>query len=163
MAYKPQLIDPIAKLGSPTITTGKIFCTWNSATDMVTLSLYLPLEARSIKFCKNVVYYKHLAQKKKIFLLSGVPLSAGDEGPRVRTTTSSKWSKLVTSGFSNSKVKKSNLIYAWKKPYSLQRRIHIRRWRSSSKNHRNALNTTFEIRAKKQIATTLERGRANKN
>ncbi|MEO9654781.1 L,D-transpeptidase family protein [Marinomonas sp.] len=82
--YEPQLIDSNWQLDAPS-DHWKDLLFLESATDMVnTLPLLAPRSPQYQVLQKWLVYYQDLAKKENDILVSpGVPLSIGDEGPRV--------------------------------------------------------------------------------
>ncbi|MGR0279541.1 L,D-transpeptidase family protein [Marinomonas dokdonensis] len=82
--YEPQLIDSNWQLDAPS-NHWKDLLFLESATDMVNaLPLLAPRSPQYQVLQKWLVYYQDLAKKESDILVSpGVPLSIGDEGPRV--------------------------------------------------------------------------------
>ncbi|WP_392383802.1 murein L,D-transpeptidase [Marinomonas primoryensis] len=157
--YEPQLIDPNWQLDAPN-NNWKDLLYFDSATDMVnSLPLLAPRSPQYQVLQKWLVYYQDLAAKEKdIFVNAGVPLSPGDEGPRVAQLRA----RLVQLGdirFSTRKVNEEQFDLRLKEALiRFQRRHHIMADGAAGSKTIEMLNTPLKVRAK-QIAYNLERWR----
>ncbi|WP_417560111.1 L,D-transpeptidase family protein [Marinomonas sp.] len=157
--YEPQLIDPNWQLDAPN-NNWKDLLYLNSATDMVnSLPLLAPRSPQYQVLQKWLVYYQDLAAKEKdIFVSAGVPLSAGDEGPRVAQLRA----RLVQLGdirFSTRKVNEEQFDIRLKEALiRFQQRHHITADGAAGSKTIQMLNVPLKTRAK-QIAYNLERWR----
>ena len=157
--YEPQLIDPNWQLDAPN-NNWKDLLYIDSATDMVnSLPLLAPRSPQYQVLQKWLVYYQDLAQKEKdIFVNAGVPLSAGDEGPRVAQLRA----RLVQLGdirFSTRKVNEEEFDSRLKEALMrFQYRHHIMADGAAGSKTIEMLNVPLETRAK-QISYNLERWR----
>jgi murein L,D-transpeptidase YcbB/YkuD len=157
--YEPQLIDPNWQLDAPN-NNWKDLLYFDSATDMVnSLPLLAPRSPQYQVLQKWLVYYQDLGAKEKdIFVNAGVPLSAGDEGPRVAQLRA----RLVQLGdirFSTRKVNEEQFDLRLKEALiRFQRRHHIMADGAAGSKTIEMLNTPLKVRAK-QIAYNLERWR----
>ncbi|MFT4573315.1 MAG: murein L,D-transpeptidase YcbB/YkuD [Marinomonas primoryensis] len=157
--YEPQLIDPNWQLDAPN-NNWKDLLYFDSATDMVnSLPLLAPRSPQYQILQKWLVYYQDLAAKEKdIFVNAGVPLSPGDEGPRVAQLRA----RLVQLGdirFSTRKVNEEQFDLRLKEALiRFQRRHHIMADGAAGSKTIEMLNTPLKVRAK-QIAYNLERWR----
>ena len=157
--YEPLLIDPNWQLDAPN-NNWKDLLYLDSATDMVdSLRLLAPRSPQYQVLQKWLVYYKDLAEKEKdIFVSAGVPLSAGDEGPRVAQLRA----RLVQLGdirFSTRKVNEEQFDLRLKDALiRFQRRHHITADGAAGSKTIEMLNVPLETRAK-QITYNLERWR----
>ncbi len=157
--YEPQLIDSNWQLDAPS-NHWKDLLFLDSATDMVnTLPLLAPRSPQYQVLQKWLVYYQDLAKKENDILVSpGVPLSIGDEGPRVAQLRA----RLVQLGdirFSTRKVDEEafdeRLEQALK---NFQQRHHLVADGAAGSKTIQMLNVPLSKRAN-QIAYNLERWR----
>ncbi|WP_421853268.1 L,D-transpeptidase family protein [Marinomonas sp.] len=157
--YEPLLIDPNWQLDAPN-NNWKDLLYLDSATDMVnSLPLLAPRSPQYQVLQKWLVYYQDLAAKEKdIFVNAGVPLSAGDEGPRVAQLRA----RLVQLGdirFSTRKVNEEQFDLPLKEALiRFQQRHHITADGAAGSKTIEMLNVPLKTRAK-QIAYNLERWR----
>ncbi|NLQ16934.1 L,D-transpeptidase family protein [Marinomonas sp. M1K-6] len=157
--YEPQLIDPNWQLDAPNNNWRDLLYI-DSATDMVnSLPLLAPRSPQYQILQKWLVYYQDLARKEKdIFVNAGVPLSAGDEGPRVAQLRA----RLVQLGdirFSTRKVNEEQFDLRLKDALMrFQQRHHLSADGAAGSKTIEMLNVPLETRAK-QIAYNLERWR----
>ena len=157
--YEPQLIDPNWQLDAPN-NNWKELLYLDSATDMVNaLPLFAPRSPQYQVLQKWLVYYQELAAKEKDILVSaGVPLSAGDTGPRVAQLRA----RLVQLGdirFSTRKVNEEQFDSSLKEALiRFQQRHHIAADGAAGSKTIEMLNIPLKSRAK-QIAYNLERWR----
>ena len=157
--YEPQLIDPNWQLDAPN-NNWKELLYLDSATEMVNaLPLLAPRSPQYQVLQKWLVYYQDLATKEKDILVSaGVPLSAGDTGPRVAQLRA----RLVQLGdirFSTRKVNEDQFDLSLKEALiRFQQRHHIAADGAAGSKTIEMLNIPLKSRAK-QIAYNLERWR----
>ncbi|MCB5160583.1 L,D-transpeptidase family protein [Marinomonas algarum] len=157
--YEPQLIDPNWQLDAPN-TIWKDLLYIESATDMVnSLPLLTPRNPQYQVLQKWLVYYQDLAKKENdIFVSAGVPLTAGDEGPRVAQLRA----RLVQLGdirFSTRKVNEEQFDQRLKEALiRFQQRHHLTADGAAGSKTIQMLNVSLKERAK-QIAYNLERWR----
>ncbi len=157
--YEPLLIDPNWQLDAPN-NNWKDLLYLDSAASMVNfLPLLAPRSPQYQVLQKWLVYYQDLAAKEKDILVeAGVPLSLGDEGPRVAQLRA----RLVQLGdirFSTRKVQEDRFDARLKKALrNFQRRHHLIADGSAGSKTIEMLNVSLITRAK-QIAYNLERWR----
>ncbi|MBR7887950.1 L,D-transpeptidase family protein [Marinomonas sp. A79] len=157
--YEPQLIDPNWQLDAPS-NNWKDLLYLASATDMVnSLPLLAPRSPQYQVLQKWLVYYQDLAIKEKdIFVSAGVPLSQGDEGPRVAQLRA----RLVQLGdirFSTRKVNEEEFDDRLREALiRFQQRHHLSADGAAGSRTIQMLNIPLKERAK-QIAYNLERWR----
>ncbi|MDB4837495.1 L,D-transpeptidase family protein [Marinomonas sp.] len=157
--YEPQLIDPNWQLDAPSNTWNELLYL-DSATDMVNyLGLLAPRNPQYQMLQKWLVYYQDLSKKEKdIFVKAGVPLTMGDEGPRVAQLRA----RLVQLGdirFSTRRVNEEQFDEKLKLALiRFQQRHHISADGSAGSKTIQMLNTPLSTRVK-QITYNLERWR----
>lgn len=157
--YEPQLIDANWQLDAPS-NHWKDLLYLESATDMVnTLPLLAPRSPQYQILQKWLVYYQDLATKEPDILVSpGVPLSIGDEGPRVAQLRA----RLVQLGdirFSTRKVDEEAFDERLQQALmNFQRRHHLTADGAAGSKTIQMLNVPLSKRAQ-QIAYNLERWR----
>lgn len=157
--YEPQLIDPNWQLDAPTSQWSELLYL-NSTSDMVN---YLPqLAPRHPNYQvlqKWLVYYQDIANKQKdIRVSAGVPLSLGDQGPRIAQLRA----RLVQLGdirFSTRTIQEDKFDKKVKQALiNFQRRHDLKADGHAGSQTIEMLNVPIELRAK-QIAYNLERWR----
>ncbi|KZN13287.1 L,D-transpeptidase family protein [Marinomonas sp. TW1] len=157
--YEPLLIDPNWQLDAPN-NNWKDLLYLDSAASMVnSLPLLAPRSPQYQVLQKWLVYYQDLAAKEKDILIeAGVPLSLGDEGPRVAQLRA----RLVQLGdirFSTRKIQEDRFDSRLKKALqNFQRRHHLIADGAAGSKTIEMLNVPLATRAK-QIAYNLERWR----
>ncbi|TYL48084.1 murein L,D-transpeptidase [Marinomonas sp. IMCC 4694] len=157
--YEPQLIDPNWQLDAPS-NIWKELLYLQSATDMVnSLPLLTPRTTQYQVLQKWLVYYQELALKEKDILIdAGVPLSQGDQGPRVAQLRA----RLVQLGdirFSTRQVNEEEFDDRLKEALiRFQHRHHISPDGAAGSKTIQMLNVPLKTRAK-QITYNLERWR----
>lgn len=157
--YEPQLIDPNWQLDAPS-THWKDLLFLESATTMVnSLPLLAPRSSQYQILQKWLVYYQDLALKERdIFVSAGVPLTMGDEGPRVAQLRA----RLIQLGdirFSTRKVDEEQFDVQLKEALiRFQQRHHLTADGAAGSKTIQMLNVPLSVRAK-QIAYNLERWR----
>jgi len=157
--YEPQLIDPNWQLDAPSNQWSDLLYL-GSASDMVN---YLPqLAPRHPDYQilqKWLVYYQDIASKQKdIRVSAGVPLSLGDQGPRIAQLRA----RLVQLGdirFSTRTIQEDKFDKKVKQALiNFQRRHDLQADGHAGSQTIEMLNIPIELRAK-QIAYNLERWR----
>ena len=157
--YEPQLIDPNWQLDAPNKDWKNLLFLDNPG-DMVNyLPMLAPRQPEYQVLQRWLVYYQELAQKEgDIKVEAGVPLTVGDEGPRVAQLRA----RLVQLGdirFSTRKVNEdyfdSNLRTAL---MQFQKRHHLTADGAAGSQTIQMLNVPLKERAK-QISYNLERWR----
>ena len=157
--YEPQLIDPNWQLDAPTSQWADLLYL-GSASDMVN---YLPqLAPRHPDYQilqKWLVYYQDIASKQKdIRVSAGVPLSLGDQGPRIAQLRA----RLVQLGdirFSTRTIQEDKFDKKVKQALiNFQRRHDLKADGHAGSQTIEMLNIPIALRAK-QIAYNLERWR----
>ncbi|GAB3476345.1 L,D-transpeptidase family protein [Marinomonas epiphytica] len=157
--YEPQLIDPNWQLDAPS-EDWKELLYLDSANQMVqALPSLAPRAPQYQVLQKWLVYYQDLAKKEKDILVSpGVPLTQGDEGPRVAQLRA----RLVQLGdirFTTRKVNEEEFDERLKSALiSFQQRHHLEADGAAGSKTIQMLNVSLEQRSK-QIAYNLERWR----
>lgn len=157
--YEPQLIDPNWQLDAPANQWSELLYL-DSASDMVN---YLPqLAPRHPDYQilqKWLVYYQDIASKQKdIRVAAGVPLSFGDQGPRIAQLRA----RLVQLGdirFSTRTIQEDKFDKKVKQALiNFQRRHDLKADGHAGSQTIEMLNVPIKLRAK-QIAYNLERWR----
>lgn len=157
--YEPQLIDPNWQLDAPS-NHWKDLLYLDSVTTMVnSLSLLAPRSSQYQVLQRWLVYYQELAKKEKdITVNAGVPLTSGDEGPRVAQLRA----RLVQLGdirFSTRQINEERFDSQLKDAVMrFQRRHQLSADGAVGSKTIQMLNVPLETRAK-QIAYNLERWR----
>ncbi|RDL45756.1 murein L,D-transpeptidase [Marinomonas piezotolerans] len=157
--YEPQLIDPNWQLDAPS-KDWKNLLFIDSPSDMVNyLPLLAPRQPEYQVLQRWLVYYQELAQKEgDIRVDVGVPLTEGDEGPRVAQLRA----RLVQLGdirFSTRKVNEDYFGAELKAALiRFQQRHHLTADGAAGSQTIQMLNVPLEERAK-QISYNLERWR----
>lgn len=157
--YEPQLIDPNWQLDAPS-NHWKDLLYLDSVTTMVnSLSLLAPRSSQYQVLQRWLVYYQELAKKEKdITVNAGVPLTSGDEGPRVAQLRA----RLVQLGdirFSTRQINEERFDSQLKDAVMrFQRRHQLSADGAVGSKTIEMLNVPLETRAK-QIAYNLERWR----
>ncbi|ADZ91014.1 L,D-transpeptidase family protein [Marinomonas mediterranea] len=157
--YEPLLIDPNWQLDAPSEDWKNIL--WlSSATDMVnSLPLLAPRHPHYQILQKWLVYYQELADKEPDIKVNvGVPLTLGDEGPRVAQLRA----RLIQLGdirFSTRKVNEDQFDERLKDALiNFQRRHHLTADGAAGSKTIQTLNIPLKERVK-QINYNLERWR----
>ncbi|MCV2402911.1 L,D-transpeptidase family protein [Marinomonas sp. C2222] len=157
--YEPQLIDPNWQLDAPSNTWNELLYL-DSATDMVNyLGVLAPRSPEYQVLQKWLTYYKDLIQKEKdILVQAGVPLSIGDQGPRVAQLRA----RLVQLGdirFSTRRVNEDEFDEKLQEALKrFQHRHHITSDGAAGSKTIQMLNVPLSTRVK-QITYNLERWR----